>query len=79
MRNSPFASADQCNAYDSAKGAIAPGFHLRGRRRRSRRCGRGDHAHRAEGTEAATSQSTTPKITPLVGPNVAGMSAGFEF
>ena len=81
MRGAPFATADQCDAYDSAKGAIAPGFIFAGAGVVLAGAGAVILLTAPSSSETAASgkASTTPKITPLVGPNVAGMSAGFEF
>ncbi|MGH7283387.1 MAG: PEGA domain-containing protein [Polyangiaceae bacterium] len=79
MRGAPFASADQCDAYDSAKSAIAPGFIFAGAGVVLAGAGAVILLTAPKSSEAATSKSTMPKITPLVGPNVAGMAAGFEF
>lgn len=79
MRGAPFASSDQCDAYDSAKSAIAPGFIFAGAGVVLAGAGAVILLTAPKSSEGATSQSTMPKITPLVGPNVAGMAAGFEF
>ncbi|MEO8798158.1 MAG: PEGA domain-containing protein [Polyangiaceae bacterium] len=82
------ASSDQCNAYDTAKGSIAPGFIFMGAGIALAVSGvivLVTAPKDAEDPSVTTSNKTAatkkimPQILPIVGPNTAGVSAGFSF
>lgn len=79
-RGGAFATADQCDAYDSAKGAIAPAFIFAGAGVVLAGAGAVILLTAPKSSESAPPPTASrPQILPMVGPNVAGMSAGFQF
>ncbi|HEX7663275.1 MAG TPA: carboxypeptidase-like regulatory domain-containing protein [Polyangiaceae bacterium] len=82
------ASVDQCNAYDSAKGSIAPGFIFMGAGVALAAAGvivlvtapkDAEDPNVTTSSKTAQQKKIAPQVLPLVGPNSAGLSAGFSF
>lgn len=82
------ASREQCDAYDTANGSIAPGFIFMGAGVVLAVSGiivlvtapkDAEDPDVTTSTKTAAAKKIMPQIVPIVGPNTAGVSAGFSF